>query len=269
MNEFGQTICLNMIVKNEAEVIRRCLDSVSAIIDYWVIVDTGSTDNTQQIIREHLKNVPGELHERPWQNFAHNRSEALVLTRGHGDYVFVIDADEILVREPGFELPHLTCDSYNVQVRYGGCTYQRRQLVSNALPWRYEGVLHEYMTCEQARSEQMLTGVYTVPFHDGARARNPSTYRHDALVLEKALLDEPQNTRYVFYLAQSYRDAGDNELALRHYKRRIEMGGWRDEVWYALYQVAQIRERMEHPWPEVLDSYLAAWQYQPDRAGPL
>src|SRR5258706_2540200 len=269
MNEFGQTICLNMIVKNEAEVIRRCLDSVSAIVDYWVIVDTGSTDNTQQIIREHVKNIPGELHERPWQDFAHNRSEALDLARGHGDYVLVIDADEILVREPGFELPHLTFDSYNIKVRYGGCTYQRRQLVSNALPWRYEGVLHEYMTCEQARSEQMLTGVSTVPFHDGARARSANTYRHDALVLEKALLDEPQNTRYVFYLAQSYRDGGDNELALRHYKRRIEMGGWRDEVWYSLYQVAQIRERMEHPWPEVLDSYLTAWQYQPDRAGPL
>ncbi|HKS08903.1 MAG TPA: glycosyltransferase [Pyrinomonadaceae bacterium] len=269
MNEFGQTICLNMIVKNEAEVIRRCLDSVSWIIDYWVIVDTGSTDNTQQIIREHLKNIPGELHERSWQDFAHNRSEALALARGHGAYVLVIDADEILVREPGFELPQLTSDSYNIQVRYGGCTYQRRQLVNNGLPWRYEGVLHEYMTCEQARSEQMLAGLYTVPFHDGARARSANTYRHDALVLEKALLDDPQNTRYVFYLAQSYRDSGDNELALRHYKRRIEMGGWRDEVWYSLYQVAQIRERMEHPWPEVLDSYLAAWQYQPDRAGPL
>src|SRR5262249_60611020 len=86
MNKFGQTICLNMIVKNEAEVIRRCLDSVRAIIDYWVIVDTGSTDNTQQIIREHLKNVPGELHERPWQEFAHNRSEAPALRRGDRHY---------------------------------------------------------------------------------------------------------------------------------------------------------------------------------------
>jgi glycosyltransferase involved in cell wall biosynthesis len=269
MNKFGQTICLNMIVKNEAQVIRRCLDSVRAIVDYWVIVDTGSTDNTQEIIREHLKDTPGELHERPWQDFAHNRSEALVLARDHGDYVLVIDADEILVCDPRFEVPQLSCDSYNIQVRYGGCAYQRRQLVSNALPWRYEGVVHEYITCEQARSEEMLNGVYTVPFHDGARARSANTYRHDALTLEKALLDEPNNARYVFYLAQSYRDAGDHELALRHYKRRIEMGGWRDEVWYSLYQVAQIRERMADPWAEVLESYLSAWQYQPDRAGPL
>ena len=269
MNSLGQTICLNMIVKNEAPVIRRCLDSVRAIIDYWVIVDTGSTDDTQRIIREHMKDTPGELHERPWQDFAHNRSEALALARGRGDYVLVIDADEILEISPGFELPPLTADSYNVRVLYGGCSYMRRQLVRNTLPWRYEGVLHEYITCEQARTEQFLAGLQTVPHHDGARARDASTYRRDALVLEKALLDDPQNTRYVFYLAQSYRDAGDHELALRRYRQRVEMGGWREEVWYSLYQVAFIRERMGHPWPEVLESYLACVQYQPDRAGPL
>lgn len=269
MNSQGQTICLNMIVKDEAPVIRRCLDSVRPIIDYWVIVDTGSTDGTQEIIREHLKDVPGELHERPWRDFAHNRSEALALARGCGDYVLVIDADEILQIAPGFELPALTCDSYNIHVLYGGCSYIRRQLVSNSLPWRYEGVLHEYITCEQARTEELLPGLQTIPFHDGARARDANTYRRDALVLERALIDDPQNMRYVFYLAQSYRDAGDIELALRNYKRRAEMGGWPEEVWYSLYQMAQLRERIGAPWPEVLDCYLTAWQYLPDRAGPL
>lgn len=269
MNSQGQTICLNMIVKDEVPVIRRCLDSVRPIIDYWVIVDTGSTDGTQDIIREHMKDVPGELHERPWRDFAHNRSEALTLARDRGDYVLVIDADEILQIAPGFELPALVCDSYYIHVLYGGCSYMRRQLVSNSLPWRYEGVLHEYVTCEQARTEELLRGLLTVPFHDGARARDAHTYRRDALVLEGALIDDPQNTRYVFYLAQSYRDAGDFELALRHYKRRVEMGGWPDEVWYSLYQTAHLRERMGAPWPEVLDGYLTAWQYRPDRAGPL
>ena len=258
-----------MIVKDEAPVIRRCLDSVRPLIDYWVIVDTGSTDGTQEIIREHLKDVPGELHERPWRDFAHNRSEALALARGRGDYVLVIDADETLHLAPGFELPALTCDSYNIHVLYGGCSYMRRQLVSNSLPWRYEGVLHEYITCEQARTEELLRGLQTIPFHDGARARDATTYRRDALVLERALIDDPQNARYVFYLAQSYRDAGDMELALRNYKRRVEMGGWPEEVWYSLYQAAQLRERLGAPWPEVLEGYLAAWQYVPDRAGPL
>ncbi len=264
-----QRICLNMIVKNEAPVIRRCLDSVKPLIHAWVIVDTGSTDGTEDIVRECLRDIPGEIHERPWVDFAHNRSEALALARGRGDYVLVIDADEVIEIETGFAMPRLAEDSCNVQVRYGGYTYLRRQLVKNTLPWRYEGVLHEYMTCDQARTERILPGLVTVPHHDGARSRDPLTYRRDALMLEKALLEDPGNARYVFYLAQSYRDAGDWEMALRHYKRRAEMSGWTEESWFSLYQIAQGKEKLDVPWMEAMEAYLAAWQYKPDRAGPL
>jgi glycosyltransferase involved in cell wall biosynthesis len=269
MNRHGQTICLNMIVKNEAPVIRRCLDSIRPLIDTWVIVDTGSTDGTQEIIREHLRDVPGELFERPWVNFAHNRTEALALAKGRAEYVFVIDADEIVELEEGFELPQLEADSYNVEMLYGGYAYRRKQFVRDALPWQYTGVLHEYIHCGLARTESMLEGMRTVPRHDGARARDPHTYRRDALLLESALLDEPDNARYVFYLAQSYRDAGDHEQALRTYRRRVDMGGWGEEVWVALYQIAQLEEKLEEPWPDVMQSYLAAYQFRPDRAEPL
>jgi glycosyltransferase involved in cell wall biosynthesis len=263
------TICLNMIVKDEAPVIRRCLDSVRPFIDHWVIIDTGSRDGTQDIIRDHLKDLPGELIERPWVDFAQNRSEALAAARGKADYVLVIDADETLESDPGFTMPPLTLDAYNLEVRYGGCTYVRKALVSGRLAWRYEGVLHEYICCDVPHREALVAGLRTIPHTDGARARNPHTYRQDALVLERALIEEPDNARYVFYLAQSYRDAGDHELALRHYRRRADMAGWSEEVWYSLYQVAHLYERMQKPWPEVMQAYLAAYEYQPDRAGPL
>jgi glycosyltransferase involved in cell wall biosynthesis len=263
------TICLNMIVRNEAPVIRRCLDSVLPFIDAWAIVDTGSTDGTQELIREHLAAIPGELFERPWVNFAHNRTEALQLAAGRADYILVIDADEILEHDGGFSMPALSADSYNVEVRYGGCTYLRKQLVKASLPWRYVGVVHEYLHCDDARGGAVLDGLRTIPRHDGSRARDPQTYRRDALLLENALLDEPDNARSVFYLAQSYRDADDPELAIRHYKRRVDMGGWPEEVWFSLYQIAVLRERLGHPWAEVMQDYLAAHQYQPDRAGSL
>ena len=269
MNAFGQTICLNLIVKNEAPVISRCLSSVRSLIDSWVIVDTGSSDGTQEIIRDRMSDLPGELHECPWKNFAHNRSEALALARGSADYVLLIDADECLEISSGFQMPDLISDSYKIQVRYGDWSYPRRQLLRNSLPWRFEGVLHEYAVCEQAATEGFLTGIQTVVRHDGARGRNPATYDNDAQELEKALLQEPDNARYVFYLAQSYRDAGEYQSALQNYQRRVAMGGWREEVWYALYQIAQIKQLLGAAWPEVMESYLAAWQFQPDRAGPL
>lgn len=97
-------ICLTMIVKNESKIISKCFDSVVQYIDYWVICDTGSTDNTQTIIRDYFKNhgIPGELHETPWKNFGYNRSKAFVLAQlallqYHFDYYFVMDADDQLI----------------------------------------------------------------------------------------------------------------------------------------------------------------------------
>ena len=269
MNTAGQTVCLCMIVKNESRVIERCLASVRPIIDAWAIVDTGSTDGTQDIVRGALADLPGELVERPWVDFGHNRSEALVLARGRADYVLVIDADEVLETDDGFELPKLVADVYTAEVSYSGCTYLRRQLLADALPWRYEGVLHEYVTCEEAHHEEFLARMRTIVHTDGARSGDPHKFRRDAIVLEQAVLDEPDNSRYAFYLAQSYRDCGDVELALRWYRKRVAMGGWPEEVWFSLYQIAALQEQAGTPWPEVLDAYLRAYARDPSRAEPL
>jgi glycosyltransferase involved in cell wall biosynthesis len=258
-----------MIVKNEAHVIGRCLATVRPLIDAWVISDTGSTDGTQALIRELLADIPGTLLERQWVDFAHNRTEVLEASRGLCDYTLIIDADDMLEIEDGFALPPLDADAYNVRISDGSVSYHRKQLVRGELPWRYVGVLHEYIQCDLARTEAFLDGIRMVRVREGARARDPLTYRSDALVFEKALLDDPQNSRHVFYLAQSYRDANEPELALRQYRRRTTMAGWRDEVWYSLYQIAHLEARLNKPWPEVMSSYLAAYQFLPERAEPL
>ena len=263
------TICLAMIVRDEAHVIRRCLASVRPLLDHWVVVDTGSVDGTQDAVREALSDVPGELIERPWVDFGHNRTEAVEHASRRADYVLVIDADEVLEVDPSFTASALSADAYRVESRYGSRLYSRIQLLRSALPWRYVGVVHEYPCCEDAGPASLISGLTTKVFRDGARARDPQTYRRDALLLEAALLDEPDNARNVFYLAQSHRDAGDLELAVRHYRARAVLGGWQEEVWYSLYQVASLRELMGQPWGTVLDDYLAAYEFDPGRAEPL
>jgi glycosyltransferase involved in cell wall biosynthesis len=150
-----------------------------------------------------------------------------------------------------------------------GMTYLRQQILRNDLPWRYEGVLHEEPVCEQSRRVEIASGICMIAGHAGARARDPVNFRRDALLLETALLNEPDNTRNVYYLAQAYRDAGDFELATRHYRRRSEMGGARDEIWVSLYMIARIRELTRAPPATLVEAYLKAFQFDPLRAESL
>ncbi|KDP89134.1 glycosyl transferase [Cupriavidus sp. SK-3] len=266
-------ICLNMIVKDEAPVITRCLQSVKPWIDHWIIVDTGSSDGTQEVIRQFMAGIPGTLHERPWRDFAHNRNEAMALAKdemtGADDYLLFIDADETLQMDLGFRWPAPSADGYQFRCELNGWQYLRNALVSARMPWRWEGVLHEYLTQDQPHRWDALPGAAIVVSRDGARARAGDTYLRDIAVLEKAIHDEPANTRYRFYLAQSYRDAGKLDESIRVYGERAEMGGWDEEVWFARFQIAVLRERRGDAPAAVREAYLIAYQARPTRAEPL
>ena len=266
------TVCLNMIVKNEAPVIRRCLDSVRPIISTWVIVDTGSTDGTQNVIRDHMRDMPGQLFERPWRDFAHNRTEALELARGKADYSFIIDADDTLQISEKFVMPPLTSDSYSVEIEHPPMRYWRTQLVRGALPWKFRGVLHEFLECKEAKTTGTVPGVSIRFRHDGARSKDPETYRRDAAVLEKALRTETDPfmvARYRFYLAQSYRDCGETLKAIENYLERAKHGFWQEEVFVSLYQAAKLKEQAGFAADDVLHSYSRASEAAPTRAEAL
>jgi len=226
------TICLIMIVKNESKVIERCLSSVKDIIDYWVISDTGSTDGTQKIIVDFFEknNIKGELHENPWRDFAYNRSIACKLAKNKAEYIITLDADEVFKYDENFYIPSLTCDAYYIMTRNNAVEYTRMQLVSDRFEWYYKDILHEYIhTDTPIQTVGLLAGIYNHPSPDGARSADPNKYRKDALVLERGLLDEPDNIRYRFYLAQSYRDCNDYENAIKNYILRAEAFGFDEE----------------------------------------
>jgi glycosyltransferase involved in cell wall biosynthesis len=258
-----------MIVKNEAPVIARCLASARPFIDHWIIVDTGSTDGTQQRVRECLEGIPGELHQRPWRDFSHNRNQALKLAGGAADYLLFIDADELLAGAPELRRTTLVADAYHLRCEDAGTSYARCALVAARLPWRWQGVVHEFLVCDRTFTIDTLAAPRIVVSHDGARSRDASTYLRDAALLEESVRGDPDNTRNVFYLAQSYRDAGDLERSRDWYARRAAMGGWDEEVWFALYQIALLEERIGCDAAVVSASYLRAFQYRPMRAEPL
>lgn len=268
-DDIKRTVCLNMIVKNETSVIQRCLNSVIPLIDYWVIVDTGSDDGTQALIKEHMKEIPGELHERPWINFGYNRNEALQLAKGKADYVLFIDADEVFIYEKNFKWPTLKKDFYHIMTHFGGTIYARVQLIKDALNWKWTGVLHEYVDAPDARTNEILVGIIDEVHTDGARSMDPDKYKKDAQILEAGLREEPNNSRYVFYLAQSYKDAGDLENSLKYYQKRVEMGGWNEEIFWSLYQIGVINQALNKNQEDIIGAFSKAYHYRPSRSEPL
>jgi len=260
-----------MIVKNESAVIRRCIESVRPLITHWVIVDTGSTDGTQQIIQDCLQDIPGALYERPWQDFAHNRSEALSLARPKAAFSLIIDADDALEIPDGFIMPELIEDCYMMEIRDAPVLYWRKQLVSNRLTWRYRGVLHEFVDSIEPHSTSTLP-IGMRRNHDGARRKAADWFRKDVAVLEEALaveIDPFLVSRYTFYLAQSYRDSGLSDKAIEFYTKRSKQGGWQEEVYFSLYQSAKLMETLGYDESQILDTYHAATEINPKRIEAL
>jgi len=265
-----------MIVKDEAHVIERCISSIRPVIDAWSIIDTGSTDGTQDRIRELLGDLPGGLVESPWVDFAHNRSESLDRAAAFGDYALVIDADVRCIVPASFDRDRfarsLTDDYYLVMIK-DAIHYQRPMLTSTHLPFSYRGALHEFVDVPPGAT----CGGIIEDFHyesefDGARSQNRFKGVDDAATLVRALEagDDPDLTpRYLFYLANSFRDAGELDAALDAYRARVEAGGWSEEVFVSWLNIGRIHMFRGDPSEVVIDAFLRAADALPVRAESL
>lgn len=274
----NRKMCLCMIVKNESHIIEETLECMKKYIDYWVICDTGSTDNTKNIIKNYFKknNIDGELYQHGWKNFGHNRTLAFQCAYKKSNYVWVIDADDIISGD--FKLPKkLNHDAYYLKYGSHDFTYQRLQIFNNQLKWEYKGVLHEYPHCNTNRNLSMcrLDGNYYIDSRRlGNRNLDTQKYIKDANVLVDAInnnVDVDLHDRYLFYAAQSYRDAGSEyyEKSIEYYKKRVDVGGWKEEVFYSCFQIGQLMEKLKYPFDEIIQIYLRGYKAYPTRCESL
>ena len=249
-----------MIVKNEHHVIERCLNSLKPFIDYWVIVDTGSTDGTQALIRQTLKEIPGELYERPWVDFASNREEALQLAKSsrQADYFLIMDADDYLVYEEGFALPELTRDYYYIIQRP---TILRQQEVPNIrlyksdLDWHWSRALHEKLTAPDAKTEGTIERIICMYTREGARAQDREYLRKDIEILEEMRRQEPDNPENLAYLAAAYVYIRKFKKALEMYEKRLTLRGHPDELFHVMTQIAKLQGFLHYEPSTVSESY--------------
>ena len=252
----ANSICLNMIVKNESSIIETTLKNLCKYIKftYWVICDTGSTDNTPEIILNFFKNknIPGELCYHEWKDFGHNRSLALSAAYNKTDYLLIFDADDLI--RGSFKLPTLTADKYNLFFGSQYFKYVRPLLITNRKRWRFRGILHEYLdSLESIPGEATIEGDYfIISGKEGNRSKNPNKYLEDAILLENEIKRIQSSTtensdlipRYTYYCAQSFRDSNNPEKAIVYYTKVLEYDTWVQEKYHAALTAGNLYEKL-------------------------
>jgi len=285
MKKLIKTLC--MIVKDEEHIIKECLESMYKNIDRYDITDTGSTDKTKEIITEFFKEkgIPGEIYDHEWDGFGKSRTASLQnANKGGADYAWVIDADDKFIGEMNFP-EDIQLDAYTLRIKRGDFTWWRNQIFKLDSGWVYTGVLHEYAECppKQENGDLRQGRIGSEGYHIEARtlgARNVDTtpiekYSKDAEIFLSCLTNEedpnyePENSRYHFYLAQSYFDSKQFDKSKEWYMKRAEMGAWEEEVFYSLFRVAICSSILGEPWEKTMQYFLSAWNYRPVRAEPL
>ena len=266
------TVCLCMMVKNEEAVVARALESVKGLIDSWIVVDTGSTDHTVNVVREALAGLPGFLHHEPWVNFSHNRNQVLRFAESQADYLLVLDADDLLEIST-FKKSDLTRDYHWVKAEHGGIAYWKIHLFRSNIGVHYEGVTHEALIVGPAYSSSRLEGVVYRGGSGGHRSSGPEKFLENVRLLSDELKKNPLDSRSRFYLAQSWRDAGELGQAITEYQKRVDLGamGFEEEVFYSLYDMARLSAIPSTGIsPEtIVARFLAAYERHPTRAEPL
>ena len=264
-------LCLCMIVKNESKIIKKCLNSIADYLDYWVISDTGSTDGTQDIIKSFFKEkgISGELHEDKWVNFGYNRSLYLKYAKNKSDFLIMLDADMIAnIKDLNFKNKLSNINTAYLIKYEGNNSYRQNLLVSSNIQWKYVGVTHEYITSDEKYKVENNDDIMINHIGNGNNKKDKFT--RDITLLSQGIKDEPNNVRYHFYLAQSYKDIGDYKNAIKYYKKRVEMGGWYEEVYYSLYMIGLCKQNDGLDFEnEILYDYLKAYNYNKNRLEAL
>jgi glycosyltransferase involved in cell wall biosynthesis len=263
----GKRICLCMIVKNESAIIERCLTAALPFIDTWAIADTGSTDGTPELIEKFFSkhSVSGKITRTTFQNFAQARNEALAAARALGgwSYTLFIDADMML--KGSIDKTDLHATAYRVQQTTGNLAYWNTRLVRHDVAASYVGVTHEFLSVP-GNQPPNLESVTIDDRNDGGSKGDKG--ERDIRLLNDGLVTEPANGRYMFYLANTYREAGRHAEAIQWYTRRIQAGGWDEEVWASYYGIARSRYLLGEEAAFVVACF-DAYNYRPMRAESL
>jgi len=286
-------LVLTQIMKNEAHVVTRMLNSIKSVVDIIVLIDTGSTDNTIEVVKKWGvdNNIETHVFERPFDNFEASRNFSIEMgrqvtkDRGNDYWGFWLDCDEqLVVDEKVFSKSKLNKDLYMFNTYIGQMKYTRNECYKLDKAFRFYGPVHEFIVSDDKNiTSGLMEGLNVNVQMDGGswKGNVPEKYKSHAFVLEKYIDANRQDPRWIFYTAQSYHDSAsipdnreENEerlrRALKYYKERVSRNdGYAEEVFYSQFRIGTIMRVMELPWSETHQELLKAYSMDSLRGEPI
>lgn len=274
------TICLNMIVKNEASIIEETLNNIlnHVPITTWLIADTGSTDNTAEVIQSFFKqkDIPGKLYHHTWKNFGHNRQLALDAAYGMADYVFFFDADDRFIGDTKIvDNPELTLDAYSFTMKNevnSAYSYRRKLLIKNNQSWCWRGAVHEQLLNKKPVTISSIDNMVVISGRFGARNQDKNKCLNDAKMLEEEFFyteNKDLKQQDAYFIGQSYRDMDMFGDAFKWFNTALELHSEKTEQRrHILMNLAYCCRHMQQD-EEMVKYLLLAYENSPDNAESL
>ncbi|MFD2703191.1 glycosyltransferase [Paenibacillus shunpengii] len=237
-----KTISLCMIVKNEEGNIRRCLESVIKKVDEIIVVDTGSTDDTLNIVSEFTSNI----HTFEWSgDFSSARNYSI--QKATSDYILVLDADEFLELNCNLQNDIQSgLDYYLLKIKnelsYGGAfTHSAVRLFANSKGFRYENRLHEHLNI-QDENHRFIGGegksiIHHIGYTNEVMDGKDKVRRNLSIMLKE--VEENPNAYNLFNMGKTYMSAGEYEKAIKYFKKAYPLSSNRVFMPELLCKLAQ------------------------------
>lgn len=271
-------IVLLTMVKNEEKNVKRLISSLKKWIDGVVLCDTGSTDSTVSLTNSILQefNLPGKVYEYPWENFGKSRTKSFESfqhwVKNHTSWDpssvwgLLLDGDMILNDEGNLHAKLATMNSEvggaQLPQKNGNLIYKNVRLVRASAMWKSTGSTHEYWECTNGKSSHIFDTPVITDIGDGGCKSDK--FERDARLLEEDLKTDPNNVRTHFYLGQTYMSINRQEDAIKMFRRRIELGGWEEEMYIAYIYIGDCLKTLGRPL-EAIEEWMKAWHLRQHR----
>jgi predicted O-methyltransferase YrrM/tetratricopeptide (TPR) repeat protein len=276
---YDNLIHLVIMVKNAGPGFEEVLRNNLPVIDRWTVLDTGSTDGTQDVVRRVLEGVKkGALYEEPFINFRESRNRSLELAGARCKFVLILD-DTYWVRGPLRQfLTTVRGDqfatSYSGMIQSGDSEYYSNRIIKTEAGLRYMYTIHEVIQDEGNTNvvipkDQCIIVDECSNYMEG-RTRDRKV--RDIVLLEGMLEEDPDNPRHLYYLAQTYKCLEDWEKTAEYFQKRIDfpVEGFLQEKVDACFELARLYNfTLNRPWPVCKALYEQAFALEPRRPDPL